>query len=95
VGRRGLPSSAGPGIGARSGEMGELAWPWLIARRSRILMCIALGAFAAGGVASLVGEGDLGNAIWGVATALVAAELAFEVARTILLGRHMGVDAMG
>ncbi|HEY5045588.1 MAG TPA: heavy metal translocating P-type ATPase [Solirubrobacteraceae bacterium] len=91
---RELPSSAGPRVGAQASRAGDPAWRWLIDRRARILMFIALGALAAGGVATLAGEGDLGNAIWGVATALLAVELAFEVARTILLERHMGVDTI-
>ncbi len=91
---RELPSSAGPRIGAQSGRADASPWRWLLDRRARVLMFIALSALAAGGVATLVGEGDLGNATWGAATALLAAELAFEVARTIVRERHMGVDTI-
>ena len=89
-----LPSSAGPRVGAQASRARDPAWRWLIDRRARILMFIALGALAAGGAATLVGEGDLGSAIWGAATALLASELAFEVVRTILGERHMGVDTI-
>jgi len=94
VASRGLPASAGPRVSAQAGGAGDPAWRWLIDRRARILMFVALGALATGGVAALAGEGDLRNAIWGAATGLLSLELAYEVARTILLERHMGVDTI-
>jgi hypothetical protein len=67
---------------------------WLIDRRARILTGIALAALVAGGVAALAGEGELADVIWGAATAVLAAELAVEVAHTIVFDRHMGVDTI-
>jgi heavy metal translocating P-type ATPase len=69
-------------------------WRGLLAHRARILASIALLALAAGGLLHLAGSGEAGNAIWRAAVALLAAELAFEVARTIVVDRHMGVDTI-
>ncbi len=67
---------------------------WLIEHRARILTGIALVALVSGALATLGGADEVGEAIWGAATALLAAELAFEVAHTIVRDRHMGVDTI-
>ena len=67
---------------------------WLVEHRARILTAIALTAIALGGLLYLGGAGDAGDDVWRAAIALLAAELAFEVARTMLVDHHMGVDTI-
>ncbi|HVW48126.1 MAG TPA: heavy metal translocating P-type ATPase [Solirubrobacterales bacterium] len=67
---------------------------WLVEHRARILAAIALGAIAVGGGFHLLGEPGLGDAVWRTVLVLLAAELAVEVGRTILVKRHMGVDTI-
>jgi heavy metal translocating P-type ATPase len=69
-------------------------WRGLVERRAEILAAVALTALLAGGLAHLIGFAEVGNDVWRAAVALLAAELAFEVARTILVERHMGVDTI-
>ena len=66
----------------------------MIVHRARVLAAIAFVALVAGAFATLVGDSDLGNTIWGAATALLAAELTIEVAHTIVHEHHMGVDTI-
>jgi heavy metal translocating P-type ATPase len=66
----------------------------LIEHRARVLAAVALGALLAGGLAHLAGEAQAGDDIWGAAVALLAAALAVEVARTIIVEHHMGVDTI-
>jgi heavy metal translocating P-type ATPase len=66
----------------------------LVEHRARLLAAIAVLAIAAGGVLHLVGAPGAGDEVWAAAVALLAAELAFEVARTIVIDRHMGVDTI-
>ena len=40
------------------------------------------------------GDGAAGDQVWRAAVALLAAELAFEVARTVIVERHLGVDTI-
>jgi heavy metal translocating P-type ATPase len=69
-------------------------WHDLLDRRAEILAVTALAALAGGGLAHLAGAAWLGDDIWRAAVALLSAELAVEVARTVLLKRHMGVDTI-
>ena len=55
---------------------------------------VAVLSIAAGGLLHLSGAGAAGNQVWGAAVALLAAELAFEVVRTVLVHHHMGVDTI-
>ncbi len=66
----------------------------LLAHRARILAAIALLALVAGGMLHLAGNSDAGDSVWRAAVALLAAELAVEVVRTIVVDRHMGVDTI-
>ena len=66
----------------------------LVEHRARLLAAIAVLAIAAGGVLHLVGAPGAGDEVWAAAVALLAAELAFEVVRTIVIDRHMGVDTI-
>ena len=62
--------------------------------RAQILAGIAVTAIAAGFVLHAVGEGDAGHQVWRAAVALLAVELAFEVARTVVVDHHLGVDTI-
>ena len=67
---------------------------WLLEHRAQILASIAVVAIAAGGLLHLVGEGSTGQLVWGAAVGLLAAELAFEVARSIVVEHSLGVDTI-
>lgn len=67
---------------------------WLIEHRARILAGIALAAIAVGGGLHLAGFGPAGDAVWRSVLVLLAAELAVEVGRTVVLERQMGVDTI-
>ena len=62
--------------------------------RARILAGLALLALALGGAASLVGEDGLARGVWGGATGVLAAALAFDVAQKLLAKRSLGVDTI-
>ena len=67
---------------------------WLVAHRSLILAATALAALVAGGLLHLTGAGAAGDGVWRVAVALLAAELAVEVAHTVLVEHRTGVDTI-
>ncbi len=62
--------------------------------RARILAAIAGLSIVVGGALYLAGEHAAGKDVWGAAVALLAAELAFEVVRTVVVDHHMGVDTI-
>lgn len=103
----GLPSDAGlmastpasaavPPVARRSGDPGSRARRAgaLVEHRARILAAIAVLAITLGGLLHLGGDGAVGDAIWRAVVALLAAELACEVSRTVLVDHHMGVDTI-
>ena len=47
-----------------------------------------------GGPLYFAGEHAAGHEAWGATVALLAAELAVEVARTVVVDHHMGVDTI-
>ena len=67
---------------------------WLLEHRAQILASIAVTAIAIGGILHLLGAGDAGQAVWGAAVALLAAELTFEVVRTVITEHSLGVDTI-
>ena len=67
---------------------------WLLEHRAQILAVFALVAIVVGGVLYLVGEGAAGQTVWGIAVAVLAAELAVEVARTVIVEHSLGVDTI-
>jgi hypothetical protein len=67
---------------------------WLLEHRARILAALALGAIVLGGAFHLSGDPGVGDAIWRTALVILAAELAVEVGRTVLVKHHMGVDTI-
>src|SRR5450759_3580012 len=66
----------------------------LIEHRAPILAAVALLAICVGGVLHIAGRPATGDAVWQGAVALLAAELAAEVGRTVIVDRHMGVDTI-
>jgi heavy metal translocating P-type ATPase len=70
------------------------AWHWLVEHRAPLLALVALAAIVAGGILHFAGEGDAGDAVWGSAVAVLAAELAWEVAHTVVVDHHLGVDTI-
>jgi heavy metal translocating P-type ATPase len=62
--------------------------------RARLLAATAVLSIVSGGLLHLAGAGGAGDQVWRAAVALLAAELAFEVVRTIVVDRHMGVDTI-
>ena len=67
----------------------------MIDNRSQLMAAVAAVAIAVAGLLYAVGEGEAGQQVWRAAVALLAAELAFEVARTVIVDRHLGVDRAG
>ena len=89
------PTIARPGVPPRDRprrDARELAW--LIDRRAQILASIAVAAIVVGGLLHAVGSGTAGDAVWAGAVALLAAELAFEVGRSIVVEHSLGVDTI-
>ena len=76
-----------PGSGGRVGG-------WLLAHRARILALVAALSILVGGVLYLSGERAAASDVWFAAVLVLAAELAFEVIRTVIVDRHMGVDTI-
>ena len=86
---------------ARAGESPRRARPrlpgwlaWLLEHRAQILAVFAFAAIVVGGLLHLVGEGAAGQTVWGVAVAVLAAELTVEVGRTVVVEHSLGVDTI-
>ncbi len=62
--------------------------------RARILAAVAGFALVLGGALHLAGAGAAGDQVWRVVVVVLATELAFEVARTVVVDHHMGVDTI-
>ncbi len=67
---------------------------WLVENRARILALVAIVAIAVGGLLHLLGAGAAGDDVWRAAVAVLAVELSFEVVRTIVVDRNLGVDTI-
>jgi cation transport ATPase len=85
---------ARPGKLPRDDEHGGNELAWLLEHRAQILASIAVTAIAVGGALHALGAGSAGDAVWGAAVALLAVELAFEVGRTVIVERTLGVDTI-
>jgi len=75
------------------------SWPrralaWLVDNRARILATGAFAAILIGGLLHLVGAGDAGEQVWRAAVAVLAAELAVEVAHSVIVEHSLGVDTI-
>jgi heavy metal translocating P-type ATPase len=62
--------------------------------RAPALAAVAVVAILAGGILHLAGADHAGQMVWRAAIALLAAELAYEVVRTVIVHRHLGVDTI-
>lgn len=94
-----MASSTTPQIGPLARVAGvrsiaSSAWAWLAENRPRVLAGLAVAAIAAGGALYLSGATEAGQGVWRAALAVLTAVLAFEVARTIIVDRHLGVDTI-
>ena len=61
---------------------------------AQLLAGVAAAAITIGGLLHLAGADAAGHQVWRAAVALLAAELTFEVARTVMVDRHLGVDTI-
>ncbi len=66
----------------------------MIEHRARVLATLAALSIVVGGLLHVAGAAPAGTQVWRGAVALLAAELAFEVGRTLVNDRHMGVDTI-
>jgi P-type E1-E2 ATPase len=66
----------------------------LVERRAPILASIAVAALVVGGVLYAVGAGRAGQMVWRATVALLAAELAGKVGRTVVVEHSLGVDTI-
>lgn len=78
--------------GDRDGRDQPVAW--LLERRAQLLASIAASAIVTGGVLHLLGADTTGHTVWRAAVALLAAELTFEVGRTVVAEHSLGVDTI-
>jgi heavy metal translocating P-type ATPase len=69
-------------------------WAGYLEDRTRLLAAAAVLAIAAGGFLHLAGDGEAGHLVWAVAVGVLAADLTYEVARTVVVDRHLGVDTI-
>jgi heavy metal translocating P-type ATPase len=67
---------------------------WVVERRYQILALVAVAALVLGGLLYAVGEGPAAHAVWRVTVAVLAAELAVEVGRTVVVEHSLGVDTI-
>ena len=77
----------------RSGWGGRVGG-WSVTHRARILASVAAVSILVGGVLYLSGERAAASDVWFAAVLVLAAELAFEVGRTVIVDHHMGVDTI-
>ena len=84
--------ATGGRAGLRRGPRAGAAW--VIERRAQVLATVAVVAITTGGVLHLLGADAAGDRVWRAAVALLAAELTFEVARTVIVDHHLGVDTI-
>src|SRR5689334_18098148 len=67
---------------------------WSLEHRAQILASTAITALAVGGLLYGSGDGSAATIVWRVTVALLAAELAVEVARTVVVEHSLGVDTI-
>ena len=73
---------------------GRRAALWSVVHRARILASLAALSILVGGALYLSGEHAAASDVWAAAVLVLAAELAFEVVRTVIVDHHMGVDTI-
>jgi heavy metal translocating P-type ATPase len=67
---------------------------WLVEHRAQILASIAVASLAVGGLLYASGQATAGQSVWRATVALLAAELAVEVGRTVVVEHSFGVDTI-
>ena len=67
---------------------------WLVDRRAQILASLAMAALVVGGLLYAVGERTTAQSVWRATLAVLAAELAVEVGRAVVVERSLGVDTI-
>jgi heavy metal translocating P-type ATPase len=82
------------GLPKRDADPARQKLAWLLEHRAQILASIAIAALIAGGLLYAVGQGDAGQTLWRATVALLAAELAVEVGRTVVVEHSLGVDTI-
>jgi heavy metal translocating P-type ATPase len=85
-------SNAAPLVSAQLSASGR--WAGYLEYRTRVLAVAAAVAIAVGALLHVVGKGDAGHLVWAIAVGVLAADLAYEVARTIVVDHHLGVDTI-
>ena len=83
-----------PGLRRPHDQRRDNKLAWVVEHRAQILASIAIAALVAGGVLYAVGEGDAAHTLWRATVALLAAELAVEVGRTVVVEHSLGVDTI-
>ena len=91
---RASPLAAAGELGKRGRHPLRERFAWLVEHRAQILASIAVAALAVGGVLYAVGEGATAQLVWRATVALLAAELAVEVGRTVVVEHSLGVDTI-
>jgi heavy metal translocating P-type ATPase len=91
-----VTSGVAPALAGRPQRRGGLrtGGRWLLDHRAQLLAAVAVVAIAAGGLLHVAGEEAAGHQVWRAAVALLAVELSFEVARTVIVDHHLGVDTI-
>jgi hypothetical protein len=88
-------SALSPGGHRASASMSASGrWAGYLEYRTRVLALGAVVAIAIGWLLHLVGEGDAGHLVWAIAVGVLAADLTYEVVRTVVVDRHLGVDTI-
>ncbi|MGZ6623380.1 MAG: heavy metal translocating P-type ATPase [Solirubrobacteraceae bacterium] len=91
---RASPLAAAGELGKRGRHPLRERFAWLVEHRAQILASIAVAALVVGGVLYAVGEGATAQLVWRATVALLAAELAVEVGRTVVVEHSLGVDTI-
>jgi heavy metal translocating P-type ATPase len=89
-----MPTVAHPGKLPRHPRAAHLRGTWLIEHRAQIMASIASLAIVFGGALWVLGEKTAGQLVWRAAVAVLAAELAVEVGRTVVVEHSLGVDTI-
>jgi heavy metal translocating P-type ATPase len=87
-------TSVSRAAGRRPPPEWDRARVWLVEHRAQILATGAATAILTGGLLHLLGADAAGDLVWGVAVAVLATELAVEVARSVVVDHSLGVDTI-
>ena len=67
---------------------------WLVEHRHQILASLAVTSLVVGGLLYALGEGAVAQSVWRATVAVLAAELAAEVGRSVVVEHSLGVDTI-